>query len=509
MTDDRRLGDYDPDPTRFGKGQPPMDTKAVTLAGEWGSDSGWLRHPSGYMVVGPDADAIIRDAMGGKMGSSALYACWQTYTRHYADPPLRVWRGPPSDPAASEVVETSAANALFAYPSPYFTMLDLEGWIAGQQLLGGDGYLVKLRDGGGTIVDNVTGRVVFLHPVSNAMMRPCRDEGSDLLYTHYEIDQPNGKLPLRIPIANVLHFRRGINPKNPARGVGVVEQIALEIATDREGAACVDAVMRNMGYPGLVLSPEDATRQTGIDVEQVKEYIMASTTGANRGRPMVFKQPTKLQQVAVDTKGLDLKHVWDHVESRIAAVTGVPAVLAGLAVGLSDANYATVDAMLEYLTKTVLMSAWRIDGERWTHGLRADFGLGADEWIGYDWLGLAALSEDENDRWARATALWTGNGLTLGDLSTILDLPEPPPEAAGLRQADIAAMATMGVSATGPATTPPAAPVIEAAPPKMLTLDVKARTVSPRVTDDDVDEAIREWDKWARVHAPEFVGMLG
>lgn len=488
-----------------------LAVKAVTITGPAPEDSGWLRHPSGQLVFGPNAAELIRDAKSGSMGSSALYACWQTYTRHYADPPLRHWRGPLWDPDASEVVDPSPLADLFAMPSPYYTMLDLEGWVAGQQLLGGDGYLVKLRDGGGTIETNTTGRVVYLHPVSNAMMRPARDDKSPLLYTHYEIDQPieADKPTLRIPIENVIHFRRGINPRNPARGVGVVEQIAREIGTDAEATICTEAVMRNLGFPGLMLSPKDATRQTGIDVDKVKAYVVASTTGTRRGEPLIFNQPTDLQQVAVNTQGLNLKHIWDHVESRIAAVTGIPAVLAGLAVGLSDANYATVDAMLEYLTKTVLMSAWRIDGERWTHSLRADFALGADDWLGYDWLGLAALSEDENARWTRVTALWSANGLTLADVAAMLDLPEPPPEAAGLRNADVAAMATMGVSATGPARTmPEALPAPEAAP-KMLTLDVKARTVSPRVTEDDVDDAIAAWDRWARQHAPALVGMLG
>jgi hypothetical protein len=193
----------------------------------------------------------------------------------------------------------------------------------------------------------------------------------------------------------------------------------------------------------------------------VKEYVMATTTGARRGQPMVFKQPTDLQQVMVNADGLDFRHVWDHVESRIAAVTGIPSVLAGLAVGMANANYATVDAMLEYLTKTVLMAAWRIDGERWTMGLAADFGLGPDEWIGYDWLGLAALSDDETERVARIVSMWSSSMIDLATAAKMADLPEVPDYLAGVRYVDL----QMNGTPPDPATIPAAA---QGAPPLLV-----------------------------------------
>lgn len=483
-------------------------------------DLGWNRHPSGYLVTGMGAAEIIRSAKVPP-SSSAVYACVNAYVRHYGEPPLRLFRGPIWDLDNSEIVPSNPLLDLLREPSPWWTLLELLRWVRGNLLTNGNAYLLKLREGGGSVLDNTTGRVVQLHPISPMMMRPEREKGDNALISYFSIDL-DGDLEgkrAKVPIQNVIHFREGLDPSDPRLGFGPVRSLEREINTDREISVYENALLRNLGVPGLVFAPKVAEGgRFNVDVDSVKDYLITSTTGDRRGEPLVFKTPTDVTQMQVSTGGLDLSMVAEYVESRISGVLGVPAVLAGLGVGLANATYSNVDTLLEYFTKTVLMSAWRQDSERWTLGLRSDFGLKPNEWIGFDYSSNAALQEDEDNRWTRTLAAWNSNVLTLGEVATVLGLDDPPEEIGALRKVDIDGGAD---TSGGGGEQPPAPP----SPPEQSTLPAPRQpdTLDGRksglptkddilefdLTEDDIDAALRAWDDWAEEEGmPELVGML-
>lgn len=389
---------------------------------------GWLRHPSGYLVTGPGSADIIRQANGGGggTGSSALDLCLRRYTRFYNMPPLRLWEGPQGDVEASEAVEKDAVYALLSDPHDDLTLRELRGLVARCKFVDGNAYLIKLRNGGGTILDNVHGMVEQLHPVDPTRMRPARDKDSTKLIDFYALDLGNGK-SARVPKENVIHFRDAeLDPRDPAKGLGVVRRLAREVGTDAEEDAFVASFMRNMGIPGLVFAPKEASKGQVIDVEQLQSYVAASTTGSNRGKPLVFKTPVDFYQMSASTQVLDLSHVSARVETRIAGMVGIPAILAGLAAGLDATSYgANTRALVESFIENELMSAWDEDGERWTIALRSDFGFKPTQWLGYDWTGLRALQDDEDAKVKRYTSMWVTNAITLLQYHTALDMDLP------------------------------------------------------------------------------------
>lgn len=400
---------------------------------------GWLRHPSGYLVTGPGSADIIRQANGGGggTGSSALDLCLRRYTRFYNMPPLRLWEGPQGDVEASEAVEKDAVYALLSDPHDDLTLRELRGLVARCKFVDGNAYLIKLRNGGGTILDNVHGMVEQLHPVDPTRMRPARDKDSTKLIDFYALDLGNGK-SARVPKENVIHFRDAeLDPRDPAKGLGVVRRLAREVGTDAEEDAFVASFMRNMGIPGLVFAPKEASKGQVIDVEQLQSYVAASTTGSNRGKPLVFKTPVDFYQMSASTQVLDLSHVSARVETRIAGMVGIPAILAGLAAGLDATSYgANTRALVESFIENELMSAWDEDGERWTIALRADFGFKPTQWLGYDWTGLRALQDDEDAKVKRYTSMWVTNAITLEQYHMALDMDLPAGADPNARAAD-------------------------------------------------------------------------
>lgn len=430
--------------------------KGVSYPAEMlGAEGDWLRHPSGYLVTGPGSADIIRNANGGggSTGSSALDLCLRRYGRFYNMPPLRLWEGPRGDVEASEAVEKDAVYALLSDPHEDLTLRELRGLVARSKFVDGNAYQVKLRTGAGTILDNVHGMVQQLHPVDPTRMRPARDKDSKKLIDFYALDLGNG-YSARVPKENVIHFRDAeLDPRDPAKGLGVVRRLVREVATDAEEDAFVASFMRNMGIPGLVFAPKEQSKGQVIDVEQLQSYVAASTTGENRGKPLVFKTPVDFYQMSASTQVLDLSHVSARVETRIAGMVGIPAILAGLAAGLDATSYgANTRALVESFIENELMSAWDEDGERWTIALRADFGFSPTQWLGYDWTGLRALQDDEDAKVKRYTAMWVTNAITLEQYHQALDMDLPPGADPNARAADFhtgGGSPTLGVDVEG------------------------------------------------------------
>lgn len=384
-------------------------------------------------------------------GNSAAFALIESFARAYREPPLYVYAGPYMDIEASERLADHPlcrADGLLRRPNGVakFTMGNLRSAIAKAKLIAGDYYLVKARSGGGDVRTNTTGAVRLLWPVWPTQMSPAvydKTDGpqSNGWVDYYAYNIGKGK-PIEIPVENVIHFRNGINPRNPRTGIGVVEEFALEVASDAEAALLVQAVMSNLGVPGLVFAPKDDPGGRGIsddDRAQIKASLIAKTTGGRRGEPIVLTRPTTFEQFDVSLEALDLSHVWTHVESRISAVIGWPAILAGLQAGLENATYSNAQSLKRFATENAAIPTWEDDAEVWTTELGPEFGLSSDEYIAYDYPSVRALQEDRNDRWKRIGEAFGRNEITIGQHHAMLGIELPPGIDEHLRAADLAA----------------------------------------------------------------------
>jgi hypothetical protein len=99
----------------------------------------------------------------------------------------------------------------------------------------------------------------------------------------------------------------------------VLTELAEEVATAVEAALLLQAVLSNLGIPGLVFSPEQGAAAASVpgisrdDRAEIKASLMAKTTGRRRGEPIVLSRPTGLEQFHANLDALDLSAVWDHV----------------------------------------------------------------------------------------------------------------------------------------------------------------------------------------------------
>jgi HK97 family phage portal protein len=191
-------------------------------------------------------------------------------------------------------------------------------------LTDGNAYWVKIRGVGGK-----PGELWYL---PHWLVEPKGDESTFI--THYEY-RAGGKV-IRLEPEDVVHFRYGLDPRNPLKGFAPLRVLMTEIFNDAECANLVAALLANKGVPGLVISPEKDVVVDPKDEGELKQYVLDKTTGSHRGEPLVVSAAVKVQQYGFSPKELDLSATRSTSEERVCATIGVRAAVVGFGTGLEQ-----------------------------------------------------------------------------------------------------------------------------------------------------------------------------
>lgn len=217
------------------------------------------------------------------------------------------------------------AEILLTEPNPFY-----DGDILWQAtlvsfILAGNAYWRKLR--------NDIGEVVELWYLPHFLVTPKYASGRYLDY--YEYRAEGGSQPEPLSPRDIVHFRFGQDPRNTRLGLSPLQPLLREVFADDEAALFSAAILRNMGVPGLIISPkEGGQRMLEGDVKKVKEDMNATTTRIGRGSTKVFGVPTDVKQFGFDPNQLTLANLRDISEERVCAMLGLPATVVGFGSGV-------------------------------------------------------------------------------------------------------------------------------------------------------------------------------
>src|SRR3546814_19715055 len=103
---------------------------------------------------------------------------------------------------------------------------------------------------------------------------------------------------------------------------------------DLESSNFVAALLRNMGVPGIVISPKGGAMPNPADVEATKSYIQGQFGGDRRGRTLVLGAPTEVSQFGFNPSTMDTGGARAVAEDPRCAFPGLPPPLVGLGAGL-------------------------------------------------------------------------------------------------------------------------------------------------------------------------------
>lgn len=247
--------------------------------------------------------------------------------------------------------------------------------------------------------------------------------------SHYQYNAP-GRPPVLYPARDILHLKRYTSAVNPREGVGVFEPLYKELYSDKRMALFTAAIMTNMGIQVPVFSPKDHDDEIEeTDAEHMKALWMAKTTGDRAGEPVVMPVAVDIEKFGFTPQEMNLSELCLIPESRVAAVTGIPASTLQLLVGLQNGtSYASSEQARQQGFEEVILPLLRVWGEAFTWGLLREFDGTEGATLEFDTTNVRVLQEDVDSLYRREIEVFRAGGTTYDQfLSAIGKAPVGPP----------------------------------------------------------------------------------
>ncbi len=349
--------------------------------------------------------------IGNGSGNSAVAACLSVLATAFAEPRLQVFRE--DEAGQDKQLAKHPISKLFKRPNPFMSGAILSHYLVSSISVEGDAYLYKNR--------NKKGQVVQLVPLMPAFVNPKGN--TERLITHYEYTPATDTVDL--PTEDIIHIRTGIDPNDHRRGYAPIKTVLREILGDEAAGQYSTALLHNMAIPGVILSPSgDAMGgPTREEAEAISEMYKTKFGGANRGQPMVLTGAMNIDVVSFSPSDMNLIELRRLPEERVAAVMGVPAVLAGLGAGLNSATYNNTRELREYFTEQKLVPLWRTVADELTYQLLPEFDTNDNIYCKYDVENVRALSQDQDELYKRMNSAVSGGWATIGEARNLVGLP--------------------------------------------------------------------------------------
>jgi HK97 family phage portal protein len=261
--------------------------------------------------------------------SAVVQACVLWLARTFPEAPIRVQRR--TRGGDLEPVRGHRLTALLAQPNEFYSGILLWSATIADWMTRGNAYWA--------IVRAETKNVRELWWLPAGQVTPKGSDDGRVYITHYEYNLGNDVL--RLDPEDVVHFRYGLDPADPRLGLSPLGSLLREVFTDEEAAAYTATLLRNVGVPGVVISPElDITQE---DAQTTKEWVAERFAGSHRGEPMVLPSKTKVDRLSFNPTEMNLKDLRRIPEERVTAIFGLPAIVVGLGAGLDRSTFANFE----------------------------------------------------------------------------------------------------------------------------------------------------------------------
>ena len=316
---------------KFGSDPVSLNLEAKAL-----SDASFFPITHGDNTILPRTKFNYSQHVGDGLGSSVLMSPIKWIQRNFPDAPLCIVDDRKEE---SQILKDHALLDLINIPNPHYSGTDLFSSTLYSFIVDGNAYW--------RIERGAMGQPIGLWYTPHWLMDPAWPKGGDVFISHYNYSSGNGRAAQVLSPEDVVHFRNGINPRNSRKGLSLIESELREIFTDDEAANMIASLCRNMGVPGLMVSPDAEEPPDDFDVDAYKRYLLQNFTRDARGEPLVSNQRMKVQQFGFDPKSMELSNIRNIPEERVCAALGIPAAVIGFGTGLETTKVgATMNAFI-------------------------------------------------------------------------------------------------------------------------------------------------------------------
>lgn len=336
--------------------------------------------------------------VGDGFGSSVVMAPIFWITRTFPEAPIAVKIG-------DEIKHEHDMLTLLKKPNDFYSghILLMATLISFN--VNGNAYWLKVRNG--------QNKVIQLWYVPHWMIEPKWPVNGTEFINHYDYI-PDGKR-YRIEIIDIVHFRNGIDPQNTRLGMAPLASLFREIFTDDEAANFSASLLKNMGIPGLVVSPKENNIMPD-DAKATKEWFKKKFAGDRKGEPLVMRGPTDVKQFAFSPQEMDLSRLREIPEERVTAILGIPAAVVGFGTGLQQTKVgATMKELREMAYESCIIPMQRLIASELDNQLLIDFETKKNVQTCFDLSEVRVLQEDQNSLAKRQTRLTDDGIITVAE----------------------------------------------------------------------------------------------
>jgi len=299
-----------------------------------------------------------------------------------------------------------AMLALIQRPNDHYGDIALWAATVLSFAIDGNAYWIKVR--------NRAGKPVELWYVPHWMMQPKAPRDGSAFISHYSYTPGGGHGELILEPDDVVHFRNGLNPRDLTKGLSPLGGVIREIFIDLESSNFVASLLRNMGVPGVVISPKGGAMPAPDDVQSTKSWFAEAFGGDRRGGPLVMGAPTDVQAFGFNPQQLNMSEGRDVAEERVCACLGIPAAVVGFGAGLQQTKVgATMKELRQLAWHNGVLPMGRSLADELKRSLLADFGDTTGLDLYWDVENVLALQEDQEKQESRWNERVKSGGVTV------------------------------------------------------------------------------------------------
>lgn len=360
----------------------------------------------------PGAKVDYRKLAGDLSRNSVVAASVQWIGRNLPQAPPCVYK---IDAKGKKTIDGSHPLAkLLNRPNPYYSGHVLRQATMLSLIVSGNAYWYVVRRMDGTPKE--------LWYLPHFQVKPVPGPNTDAWITGYEYTVDGQTQNLKFE--DVIHFRDGLDPLFPWLGLSPLASAYREVVTDNEAAGYAAAILKNMGIPGVVITPKEAKQSfSGPEQQVLKDEYEESTQGDNRGRPMVLTGPVEIKTLALSPEQLLLDTAQDKPEERLCALIGVPPGVLQLGVGIKKSTFSNRDADRQSAWYECIIPRLDIIHEELDVQLLPAFGNADREKVGADTTQVRALQEAQDTLYTRLGTAVGGPFITANEARSQINLP--------------------------------------------------------------------------------------
>lgn len=427
------------------KDGPMLETKAASSIGLLPVGA----YGMNYTFFSPDGGQTIIDVGNDGRVLMAFIAYWYIATRwraqKIAEAPLMVSAEDQKDGTEAWLPKHPMAD-LLEDPSPDYDMGELLEITS--NYIDNTGACIWLKQADGV------GRPAILTPFSRNEFVPRRDDTR--LYAIFDITTINGMITRTAD--QVVFFRdahQGANMIESSWGRG---RSRLDIALSwlRLGARAQQTIydlLANSIWPSAVITPDKDWDPDKETYDAYKQDLAKYALQGNKGKPFVSLGGGTFTPLTSEIKNLVPADILNRVESVIAAITGVPAIVLQFEVGLINSPWSHMVQARRMAYEDCIAPAWNKIERVLTRQLLRPEDPDLTHFIRFDKTNVDSLQRDQLES-GQIAALW-GRQASLNERREIMGLePSTDPKADEIPELVQPSMADILAGNTGKPGTP-------------------------------------------------------